>query len=137
VTIRVPALVLLALGAAACGGGGDEQEDADGPIACHTASRGSVTLPIDEERAVELAPGRPVTHEHGRLVWHAEHVVDAGEGESLVVRVESQDGALVTSSLLQLDGRPANDFRGGHGFTGLQYAYDAGGAELQWWCTAG
>lgn len=136
---RAAALLLATVAVAAGCGGGDDDGSASSeaaPLTCHTASRPAVTEPIDDERVVELAAEEGAVHDHGRLVWHAEHSVDPGEGEALVVRVEATDGALVTSSLFQLDGTPRDQFRGGHGFTGLQYAYDPQGGELQWWCAS-
>jgi hypothetical protein len=61
-----------------------------------------------------------------------------GEPDDLSVRVWSRrSGRPVTSAIYQFGGRqPANQFGGGHGFTGLVYAYLATGAELQYFCRA-
>ena len=128
---RVAALAVAAL-VPACAGG-----DGEVAIACHLAGRSSVERPLGEERTLDLDEGLSVATTVGELAWEGLHTDTEAEGRVLTVQVTELDGDRpVASHLFQLDGPPANDFRGGHGFTGLVYAYAASGAELQWWCTS-
>ena len=65
----------------------------------------------------------------------------SGEGRFLKVSVFSiEDDREVISQLYQLSKTepPQNEFHGGHGFTGLSYAYHPNSqSELQYWCVVG
>ena len=117
---------------AACGGGDGAFGD-DEVLGCHVAHRASVEAAMAEEREVLLEAGEEEVVAAGPLTWRATHSVDEGEGRALVVRVE-EAGRPVTSDLYQVEEGLRNQFRGGHGFTGLRYAYASDGAEVQWWC---
>ena len=64
----------------------------------------------------------------------------SGEGRSLRVSVlEGESGAELASQLYQMSKTepPKNEFIGGHGFTGLAYAFHpTSRTELQYWCVA-
>lgn len=121
--------------------GDDATKAGNGPpgvaISCHTAYRADVTMPIEEERDVVLEVNEPAIHEYGTLVWNAHHSVDPGEGAALDVRVETVEGDVVSAQLFQFSDELRNQFEAAdHGFTGLNYAYDRSGAELQYYCVA-
>ena len=65
----------------------------------------------------------------------------SGEGRSLRVAVlTAGTGEELSSQLYQMSKteRPQNEFVGGHGFTGLAYAFHpTSRSELQYWCVAG
>ena len=118
----------------ACGGSGD----GDFAVTCHVATRADAERGQPAEApAVVLEPGEPVeVAGEGGMTWRGLDSSEPGEGRAVSVQVVGDDGEPLTSALFQLDGRPGNDFRGGHGFTGLQYALGPSGTEVQWWCTA-
>ena len=96
--------------------------------------------------AVEAKQAYLLLEEHFTLglTDPAEVVFDgefSGEGRFLKVSVSSiEDDREVTSQLYQLSktGPPQNEFHGGHGFTGLSYAYHpTSPSELQYWCVGG
>lgn len=132
-------LLLVAGAISACAG----QPAAPAPLTCHTAYRASVAVPIEREDTVSLAQPaiEPVTVAYADLVFHAQYLSEPGAGPSLNLFVTLPDQTdRLMSVLYQLpaDRAPANQFVGGHGFTGLHYVYHpATGAELQFWCVAG
>jgi hypothetical protein len=130
------AVVLLV---AACGGGDDGRA---GVIVCSTAYRVSVSEALtepDQVRFVDEDATQSVPYIY--LELHAEYRTGRVDGERslrLWVTPTGAEDVLVTQ-LYQLpeDSGPTNQFVGGHGFTGLNYAYDpVSGAELQYWCEA-
>lgn len=151
--------VILSLIALACGGESgpdqnavaesDPDQNTDGEIVpltieCHTAYHSSVTVRIEFEQTVEISSAENVqTVDHGDLRFGANYFDGefSGEGRFLKVSVTSiEDGREVTSQLYQLSKTepPKNEFHGGHGFTGLSYAYHpASSSKLQYWCVAG
>ena len=119
---------------AACGGG----SGGDFAVTCHVATRSAPDRgQPSEAQPVELVPQETAVVEgDDGLVWRATDSSDPGEGRAVSVQVVDDHAEPVAGALFQLDGRPGNDFRGGHGFTGLQYATGPSGASVQWWCTA-
>ena len=112
-------------------------------IACHTAYRvstseeltGTDTVRIPDEQSSQSIP-------YIYLEFHAEYApgLDDNERALRVWVTPTASEQLLSLQLYQLpiDEGPTNQFVGGHGFTGLNYAYDpVSGAELQYWCEAG
>lgn len=111
-------------------------------IVCSTAYRVSTSEPLTEVDTVTFGDHDSVQSiPYIYLTFHAEYTTGASDGERalrLWVTPTADDEVIVTQ-LFQLpqDATPANQFAGGHGFTGLTYAYDpTSGAELQYWCEA-
>ncbi len=113
-------------------------------VECHTAYRSSVTVGIELEQTVELSSTEDTKSvDLGDLrfavIYYAGEL--SGEGRFLKVSVSSvEDDREVTSQLYQLSKTepPQNEFHGGHGFTGLSYAYHpTSKSELQYWCVVG
>jgi hypothetical protein len=132
------AIVFALIGLAACS---DEEGRAEG-IICSTAYRVSQTEPLTEVDHLRFededsTQSMPYVY----LELHAQYSTGAQDGERalrLWVTPTGEQGVIV-SQLFQLsvDSGPDNQFVGGHGFTGLSYAYDpVSGAELQYWCEA-
>jgi hypothetical protein len=75
------------------------------------------------------------------LEFHAAYTDGRADGERALrvwVTPTGTDDVIVTH-LYQLpaDDGPTDQFVGGHGFTGLNYAFDpVSGSELQYWCEA-
>ncbi len=149
------ALLIVAL---ACGESGSDESPVDAPgpdqssvgevvpltIECHTAYRSSVAVGIEREQTLELSSAENAkTVDHGDLRFGATYFDGefSGEGRFLKVSVLSiEDDREVTSQLYQLSKTepPKNEFHGGHGFTGLSYAYHpTSTSELQYWCVGG
>lgn len=111
-------------------------------IACHTAYRVSVTQPLTEVDTLRVgAADASQSMPYIYLTLHAEYTAGTLDGErSLRLWVTpTADDEVLVQHLYQLpsDSGPTNQFEGGHGFTGLTYAYDpTSGAELQYWCEA-
>ena len=113
-------------------------------IECHLAYRAAVTVPIELEQTLELSSAETArTADLGDLRFGATYFNGefSGEGRFLKVSVLSiEDDREVTSQLYQLSKTepPKNEFHGGHGFTGLSYAYHpSSSSELQYWCVGG
>jgi hypothetical protein len=107
-------------------------------IACHVFYRDSVEKSPDEgETLILVSDGDVARVERAKLTFEARYSDDGFEGRSLSIHV-TEGGRAVGSHLYQLrrDAAPVNEFEGGHGFTGLAYAYSAAGAEMQHWCEA-
>jgi hypothetical protein len=132
-------LLLLALGGLwTCGG----QAATPYPLTCHTAYRPNVSIPIQREDRIALSQFSmtPVTINYADLAFHAQYISEPGSSPSLNLFVTPPNRTdRLMSVLFQLPqaGAPANQFVGGHGFTGLHYVYHpSSGAELQFWCVA-
>lgn len=114
----------------------------DEAIMCHAAYRSSAG-PIERETALYLEEsGMSSDTAFSDMALQALYSRGEGEGgRALALRVTTVESEqLIASQLYQFAPgiEPQNDFVGGHGFTGLNYAYHpASGAELQYWCTAG
>jgi hypothetical protein len=74
------------------------------------------------------------------MICRAQFVDDPGEGPSLALAtVDVATGREIARQLYQIDRAKglANQFIGGHGFTGLQYVFNSSStAELQYFCSA-
>ena len=109
-------------------------------IVCHAAYRSGVDQPIEREEALTFEDSDlSQSIEFPEMVFHAEYNTGEFDNErTLRVWVTDIAGTKVYQShLYQLDPNsgPVNQFRGGHGFTGLNYGYHAESpAEIQFWC---
>jgi hypothetical protein len=115
-----------------------------GEIACYAVYRAGVDQPIEsEERLVFTDSDASRTLTFDDLILNAEYSTGETDNERslrLWVTEARDDSRVYQSNLYQLDpaGGPQNQFRGGHGFTGLTYGYHPeSGAEIQYWCEAG
>ena len=113
-------------------------------VECHTAYRPSVTARIELEQTLNLSSTENTKSvDLGDLRFEAIYFDGefSGEGRFLKVSVSSiEDDREVTSQLYQLSKTepPQNEFHGGHGFTGLSYAYyPTSPSELQYWWVVG
>jgi hypothetical protein len=112
---------------------------ADPRIRCTFAHRPSVTKETRLGPVVQLSNSRrTVRGRAGAFAFRATIGAESGEPGALSIRVQSRStGKPVASGLYQfLEAGPSNQFDGGHGFTGLVYAYLPSGAELQYFCRA-
>ncbi len=113
-----------------------------GKIECHAAYRASVTVPIEREETITFTDSdAQQSISFADLDWHAQYgtgELDGERGLVLWVTATGQPDRLISQLYqLPLESGPQNQFRGGHGFTGLNYAYHPeSGAELQYWCEA-
>ena len=126
-----------------CGGLAETAVPRAASITCHTAYRSGVSRPIEREESLTFADeDAQQTITFSDLALHAQYGTGAGDQERALRLWVTAPGetAEYTSQLYQLplDSGPANQFIGGHGFTGLNYVYHPqSGAELQFWCAAG
>ncbi len=107
-------------------------------ITCQVFYREGVEEQLDQGETLTLvANGDEAIVRRDHLTLRARYFDDEFEGRSLVIDISEGDRQ-VMRELYQLrrDAAPANDFEGGHGFTGLVYTYAEGGAEMQYFCTA-
>jgi hypothetical protein len=110
----------------------------DVELTCEVFFRSAVTAQLDQGEVVTLvADGDVARVERDPLTFEAAYTDDEFDGRSVSIRITEGDRA-VMSHLLQMarDRAPENQFVGGHGFSGLLYAYSAEGAEMQYWCQA-
>jgi hypothetical protein len=140
---RAPSGAGIALGLAvlvtACAGAAPERASS---IVCTAAYRISTSEPLTEPDTIRLEDTDTVQSlPYIYLELHAQYTAGRVDGERalrLWVTPTGEDTEVV-SQLFQLptDRGPTDQFRGGHGFTGLTYAYGpVSGAELQYWCEA-
>lgn len=112
-------------------------------IVCSTAYRVSQSEPLTEVDTMtfqdeDATQSMPYIY----LDLHGTYTAGRVGGERalrLWVTPTGEDRELV-AQLFQLpeDDGPTDQFVGGHGFTGLTYAFDpVSGAELQYWCETG
>ena len=137
--LGLAALALAACaGSAAVPGGGAAGEQ----IVCTAAYRPGVgTTQMEEQTLTLAAPGAQESAVFADLTLQASSIQGEGEGgRALALRVTPAGSAdPITAQLYQIAANtaPLNQFVGGHGFTGLTYAYHPqSGAELQFWCSA-
>ncbi len=135
---RAIAIMVMLLGLTACSDGKGRASS----IICSTAYRVSQTEPLTEVDHLRFADEDSTqSMPYIYLELHGQYRTGAQDGERalrLWVTPTGEQGVIV-SQLFQLavDSGPDNQFVGGHGFTGLSYAYDpVSGAELQYWCEA-
>ena len=111
-----------------------------GEIVCHAAYRASVTVPIEREETITFTDSdAQQSINFADLDWHAKYDTGELDGERallLWVTAAGQPDRLLSQLYqLPLESGPQNQFRGWHGFTGLNYAYHPPSpAELQFWC---
>jgi hypothetical protein len=136
----VIAAVLLASPAVGLAGSSAIAAKAGSPsIECRVFHRPAVTSEPRRGPVIRLsAAHRIATTRAGQFGLRATVGTEPGERplSAVSVRVwERRTGRAVASTLHQF-GRsgPSNYFTGGHGFTGLVYAYSPSGAELQYYC---
>jgi hypothetical protein len=136
---RVLAVLALAVVGTGCTADGDERASV---IVCSTAYRVSAAEPLTEVDTLRLEDADSVqSMPYIYLELHAQYTDGRRDGERalrLWVTRTAEAGEIV-AQLFQLpdDAGPRDQFVGGHGFTGLTYAYDpVSGAELQYWCEA-
>ena len=144
-TIRVTLVLAILILFAGCD---DDSSTGEAPanvagIVCHTAYRTSVTVPIEREETITFTDSdAQQSIVFNDLDWHAQYSTGELDGERAlrlwVTAIGQPD--ILTSQLYQLPLKsgPQDQFRGGHGFTGLSYAYHpASRSELQFWCETG
>jgi hypothetical protein len=132
-------LLLSCLALAACAAASQSPAKA---IVCNAAYRSAVTEPpgdVDSLRFDGDSEAQSLPYPH--LELHGQYWSGEADNERALRLWVTPAGeeAVIVSQLFQLplESGPANQFRGGHGFTGLNYAFDpASGAELQYWCEA-
>lgn len=113
-----------------------------GSITCNTAYRSSTGVPIEREESLTFADSDAVESiNFADLTFNAQYSSGEMNNERALRLwvVEAGENVELLSQLYQLpqDSGPQNQFVGGHGFTGLNYAYHpTTGAELQFWCTS-
>ena len=113
-----------------------------GKIVCHAAYRASVTVLIEREETITFTDSDArQSISFADLDWHAQYGTGELDGERAlrlwVTAAEQPDTLISQLYQLPLESGPQNQFLGGHGFTGLNYAYHpASPAELQFWCVA-
>lgn len=111
-------------------------------IICYAGYRKSVQLPLEQQATIAFSSSDDKQSvSSGPFVFHAQYWSgEIDEERALRVWVTTKDQTkTITSHLYQLDASvgPSNQFRGSHGFTGLNYIYDQeSGSELQFWCEA-
>jgi hypothetical protein len=145
-TSRV-ALVLIAVSVFVVGcspGTGTEAEQGSAAldIECQAFYRSSVGQAPDDGTVLSLdGHGDSGAADYPDMAFDTRFNDDPGEGPALVISVTAKDsGDQILRQLYQIDRAKGlhNQFVGGHGFTGLVYAYHpTSGAELQFFCSAG
>ena len=108
-------------------------------IECRLAHRPTVTTAPRPGPVIRLsAPHSAATVRAGLFGLRATAGIEPGESDpsGLSIRVWGRRTGKPVASTLHQFGRagPSNQFTGGHGFTGLVYAYLPSGAELQYYC---
>lgn len=111
-------------------------------ITCHTAYRSSTGVPIEREESFTFDDkDATLSINFTELAFNAQYSSGKMNNERalrLWVAETGKDVELLGQLYqLQQESGPQNQFVGGHGFTGLNYAYHpTSGAELQFWCVA-
>ncbi len=110
-------------------------------VECQVFYRSSPAAGGFEERTLTLDSGDPAgSVEFDDLAFNAQYLDDAFEGRALSISVtDPGTGRQHSAHLYQMDPEraPSNEFIGGHGFTGLAYAYHpTSSAEMQFFCLA-
>lgn len=129
---RIAALILPGLLLAACsspaGGRG-----IPGHVLCEVMYRHDG---LTSNQSVKVTTADPQKVQFADLAFEARYSTPQTESPALAVTVVTPDGQPVVNTLYQLDRTrpPVNQFAGGHGFTGLVYAFAPSGAELQFFC---
>lgn len=110
-------------------------------IECRMFHRPAVTKVVRDGPVFRLSAARRIaTGRAGQFRFRATAGAEppGGDPRALSIRVWGRrSGRPVASTLHQFGpAGPSNQFAGGHGFTGLVYAYLPSGAELQYYCRA-
>jgi hypothetical protein len=135
------AQVVLIMGCSPTDSAGEDAavSPADAEIICEVYYRAAAGMPL--EQAPELVftgVNEEQTAPFEELLLTGRYSVDTGEGRAFSIAVsDPTTGDEIARILYQLspDGL-RNQFVGGHGFTGLVYAYDPlSEAEMQFYCT--
>ncbi len=125
-------------GESASGGGAGELPDT---VSCEVYYRPAAGTPLEGTKLTLSTAGDRKMLDFDDLRFEATLLSDAGEGQSLSIAVSDLVAeAELTRGLYQFDPQQglADQFVGGHGFTGLAYVYHpASTSELQYFCTAG
>jgi len=139
-------LLTILVGLVACGttageGGNGEERGIPDTISCEVYYRPAAGASLDGTNLALSTAGDQGSLEFDDMAFEAVFLSDAGEGQSLsIVVTDTTAGAELTRGLYQFDSQNglANQFIGGHGFTGLAYVYHpTSTSELQYFCTAG
>lgn len=116
--------------------------EASGPltIECQVFYRTAAGERFDESIVTLGTDNGAQSLDYDQLAFVAQFYDDAGEGPSLSIATTDRDtGREIARQLCQIDRSKglANQFIGGHGFTGLQYVFHpTSTAELQYFCQA-
>jgi len=111
-------------------------------VDCTTSYREQGSSPFATEVLTLSSVEPQVTADLGDLRFQATYFSAEGSGEGRSLRVSvmvADSGAELSSQLYQMSKteHPQNEFIGGHGFTGLAYAFHpTSRTELQYWCVA-
>ena len=139
-------LLVTLVSLAACGspaeeGGDDQAGTIPDNVSCEVFYRPAASAAFDESTLTLSTAGAQESLTFEDMGFEATFLSDAGEGKSLAIAVtDLAAGAELSRGLYQLDSQKglANQFVGGHGFTGLAYVYHpSSGSEVQYFCTAG
>lgn len=137
-TYGVPAGLVVAAVVAVIPNSAVARGDAALRIRCEMFHRPAVTMAVRRGPRFELSDSHPaVTGPAGAFGFRATIGDEPGsKHEAISVRIWGRrSGKPVASTLHQFGpAGPSNQFGGGHGFTGLVYAYLPSGAELQYYC---
>ncbi|MFN2187228.1 MAG: hypothetical protein ACK2T3_00515 [Candidatus Promineifilaceae bacterium] len=142
-------IVLLLFLLTGCSGGKTTSSGSDnaqslraGSISCTAAYRADVSQPIEREETITFEDvNGEQTIAFADMSLHVGY--DTGEMDNeRALRLwvtDAGDTTIYQRQLYQLsqDSGPDNQFKGGHGFTGLNYVYHPdSSSELQFWCQA-
>jgi hypothetical protein len=141
VALAMVVLLVSMLGCNPSAGTNDAQGSVALDLECQAFYRSSVGQAPDGGTTVQLSGhGDHGTAEYRDMVFDVRLSDDPGEGPSLIISVAAKDSdAQILRQLYQIDRVKGlqDQFVGGHGFTGLAYAYHpTSGAELQFFCSA-
>jgi hypothetical protein len=136
-------LILLAVLLTSCGGP-SESPISEAPrssiITCTASYRPSVTEAIEGTEILTFADeDAQQSLAFADLEFHAAYSAGRADNERALRVWVSEVGQATPYQTqlyqLELESGPQNQFRGGHGFTGLSYSYHPiSQAELQFWC---
>jgi hypothetical protein len=131
--------VIAALGLASCSGTGESNAGGAAlgfSIECSVFHRATPTSRLRGKRVRLPGQNRQADVRAGPFGFSATFQLDPGEPATLSLEVldRARKQTLARGLYQFRPSHPANQFRGGHGFTGLVYTYLPSGAELQHFC---
>jgi hypothetical protein len=140
----LPALLVVVLWLGGCSPAASAPvEPNPSTIVCTTAYRSSLRVAIEHEETFTVTlQNHLATVRYDDLTLQATYAAEGLGGEALALSLRTtttDSSAQVASTLYQFSASqpPRNQFAGGHGFTGLVYAFHpTTRAELQYWCRA-